>query len=254
MGGQIVGPFVLIMRIVLSLIFNVFILITPILCAIVFILSFYLTDRMKFTLYQRLLRLYSTVLICIGFLRVSSEGEGNIPETGPVILFANHASLIDSFLIIRQTKRDLRMFAGIMLFRVPFLSYFLRKAGYLPIFYRDPLLSAGSLGQAVNYINNGGLFLTFASRRQSSEEDIGAIQQGLFEMAAKTGSMVVPVAIKGTKDFLSGRKMFMIRPGKVYIKFGKPINIAEIMKNEGKNSAESMIRSVIRDLYREVAN
>lgn len=240
------------MRIIRSLVFTCFVLMTPILCAIVIIPTFFLTKHLKFMIYQRLVKVYSNVLIMLGFFRVKVLGYGNIPVSGPALFISNHSSLMDSFLLLSAIPRNIHIYAGLVLFRIPFLSYFLRTCGFLPIYFKHPLQSADSLKRAVKMLNEGELMLTFASRITSIEEHIGKIQPGFFEMCERTGVNVIPIAIKGTKDVLTGNKLLIVKPGPVKVIIGVPVDLSSIIKQEGKEKAELTLRRIIHSLYQEL--
>ncbi|MGI9953249.1 lysophospholipid acyltransferase family protein [Moorellaceae bacterium AZ2] len=57
-------------------------------------------------------------------------GQDNIPYTSPVIVMANHASLLDGFLLAAFWPRRITQ---PILFRLPVVGAFLRAMGAIPV-------------------------------------------------------------------------------------------------------------------------
>jgi len=73
-------------------------------------------------------------------------------------------------------------------------------------------------------------------------------------MALKSGSPIVPLAIKGTFEAFP-RKTKFIRPADVILKFGQPIkyDIEKKPSKERINNVRDEIMSRIQDLYDEIS-
>jgi len=165
--------------------------------------------------------------VALTAFRPSVSGSRNVPRTGPVILAANHLSVIDSFLIPLLTPR-----------RVSFLAkqeYFGRGnpkkwavrtllTGLDVISVpRDGFRAARqALEIAQGLLDEGGAFGIHPEGSRSRDGRLYRGHTGVAWLALATGAPVVPVAVSGTENVQPvGTRI--PRPGKVTVKFGEPM-------------------------------
>jgi 1-acyl-sn-glycerol-3-phosphate acyltransferase len=78
------------------------------------------------TLYTVLVRILR-VINHLYFVEVRSTGLARVPDTGPVLLAANHpSSILDSVLMSTALPRPIRYLARSGLFRIPLVAWFFR--------------------------------------------------------------------------------------------------------------------------------
>src|ERR1043166_9166086 len=65
--------------------------------------------------------------------RLEARGTEHVPARGPVLLVANHSSVLDPPLVGGMTPRRLTFLAKAELFRVPGIGAFLRRLGAQPL-------------------------------------------------------------------------------------------------------------------------
>jgi 1-acyl-sn-glycerol-3-phosphate acyltransferase len=146
--------------------------------------------------------------------RLRVTGREHVPESGPVVLVANHSSMMDGpvlFGVVRRRSVFLikdEMFHGV-------LGWALRRLGQLPVRRgepdRTPLLSA------VRTLRAGGLVGVFPEGTRGPG-DVSSAEHGAAWLARSSGAMVLPVACRGTRP-VAGRRRF--RP-RVDVLFGEP--------------------------------
>lgn len=127
--------------------------------------------------------------------RLTVHGRERIPRTGPVVVVANHSSMLDGplvFAVVRRRSVFLikhEMFTG-MLGRV------LPKIGQLPVRRdvpdREPLMAA------VRVLRAGGLVGVFPEGGRGAG-DVADARNGAAWLARTTGAMVLPIACRGTR-------------------------------------------------------
>jgi 1-acyl-sn-glycerol-3-phosphate acyltransferase len=162
--------------------------------------------------------------------RPSVTGSQNVPRTGPVILAANHLSVIDSFLIPLLTPR-----------RVSFLGKQEYFEGGNPKKWAVRTLLTGldviavprsgfraaqeSLEIAKGVLDGGGAFGIHPEGSRSRDGQLYRGHTGVAWLALATGAPVVPVAVKGTERIQPvGTRV--PRPGKVTVSFGAPLRFS----------------------------
>jgi len=60
-------------------------------------------------------------------------GKPTSPRTGPVIVGANHISLLDGFLLVAFWPRRITFLSAAYLFKMPVVGAFLRAIGAIPV-------------------------------------------------------------------------------------------------------------------------
>jgi 1-acyl-sn-glycerol-3-phosphate acyltransferase len=169
--------------------------------------------------------------VALTAFRPSVTGSKNVPRTGPVVLAANHLSVVDSFLIPLLTPR-----------RVSFLAKQEYFAGGSPKKWAVRTLLTGldvigvprdgfraaqqALEIAKNVLDNGGAFGIHPEGSRSRDGRLYRGHTGVAWLALATGAPVVPVAVQGT-DRIQPVGTRIPRPGKVRVKFGEPLRFTQ---------------------------
>jgi 1-acyl-sn-glycerol-3-phosphate acyltransferase len=157
-------------------------------------------------------------------------GAAHVPRTGPVILAANHLSVLDSFLIPLMTPR-----------RVSFLAKQEYFAGGSPKQWLTRTLLTGvdaigvprdgfraaqeSLEVALRVLKDGGAFGIHPEGSRSRDGRLYRGHTGVAWLAIASGAPVVPVAVLGTERVQPvGARL--PRPGRVTVRFGAPLHFS----------------------------
>ena len=142
----------------------------------------------------------------------------NVPAEGPVVLAANHVTLIDGPILIGIAPRPLHIITKQELFKGP-VGAILTWAGQIPV---DRSHGRAALQSGLGVLRRGGAIGIFpeGNRGRGSVDDVRA---GAAWMAVHGSAPLVPVAILGTR--LTGESLGHI-PGlrrRLYVEFGSPI-------------------------------
>jgi 1-acyl-sn-glycerol-3-phosphate acyltransferase len=159
--------------------------------------------------------------------RPSVTGSRNVPRTGPVILAANHLSVLDSFLIPLLTPRRVSFLAKQEYFgsgnpkkwAVRTLMTGLDVIGVPRSGFRA---AQEALELAKGVLDAGGAFGIHPEGSRSRDGRLYRGHTGVAWLALATGAPVVPVAVKGT-DRIQPVGTRLPRPGKVTVHFGEPM-------------------------------
>lgn len=146
-------------------------------------------------------------------------GKDNIPRTGPVILVANHTSLLDGFLLATVWPRQLTFLSAAYLFRLPVVGAFLRAMGAIPVQNEGSELAG--MRAALRVLQRGGTLTIFPEGQVCTWDKLCPFQTGWAYLALKAGVPVLPVVIKGTSTALPLGAVFP-RRSKIYMQIGAP--------------------------------
>ena len=158
------------------------------------------------------------------FLRVEAKNRGHVPLGGPVLLVANHSSLLDPPLIGVVAPRHLWFLAKAELFRIPLFGPLLWRLNARPL--RREGSDPGALRAALRVLEEDGALLIFPEGTRGPEGTLRPAKAGAGMLAVRSGAPVVPVYVSGSgRVWPKGRRLF--RPGKVTVTFGAPLRFGE---------------------------
>ena len=155
--------------------------------------------------------------------RTRVAGRANLPESGGLLVIANHVHDIDPpFLAWAVRPRPLQYVAAAHNFTGPWLGHLIGALGAFPL--RTDRPDIASIRHAQRQLELGRTVLIFPEGRPSYGAPIGPFLAGAGLLALARGVRVVPAAIAGT-DHVVGRLRLPIRRGPVRIAFGAPLPV-----------------------------
>ncbi len=184
-------------------------------------------------------RFYRVNKILIGgafrlYFRLGVSGQEGIPEEGPCILASNHCSYLDPIAVGTASPRPIHPLAKEELWRVPLLSWWLKRIGVIPI--RRGQGDAGSLRAALEALGHGETILVFPEGTRSRDGNIGPLKSGVGFLACRSRATIIPTYISGTFHALPRTGIFP-RPVKISVHFGSPVGLDLI--REGPRERET---------------
>ena len=177
-------------------------------------------------------------------LRMSIEGNENIPKQGGVILCANHSSNFDPVTMGIYSNRAVHYMAKKELFQNQFMYWLLTALYAFPVDRSTADMTA--FKNAVKLLKQGHIIGMFAQGTRVKEGEEKAAKAGVALFATKANVPVVPVAISGScKPFT-----------KMKIVYGKPLYFEEYrqkrLNTESLNEITNKIMNEINDMKVEV--
>lgn len=134
----------------------------------------------------------------IPFWKLRLEGRKKIPWNRPVVLVANHRSLID-ILALYKIRRPFKWTSKDENFKLPFIGMVLSLTNSIRI-KRESLRSGSQfLSQAQREIAKGSSILLFPEGTRSRTKEMRPFKEGAFLLAKKTGCGVIPIVHTGSE-------------------------------------------------------
>jgi 1-acyl-sn-glycerol-3-phosphate acyltransferase len=177
-----------------------------------------------------LARLWAASILLIGGTRMRVLGRENLERARACIFVANHASYLDIPILLAHLPRGVRFLAKASLFHVPFVGWYLRRTGHLPV-RGGPRADARRLLQAVRYARAGHSLVVFPEGGRSLTGELQEFRHGVFLAALKSGVAIVPLTLVGTRRILP-RYGWHWRPGRVTLVVGEPLETAGKRRDE----------------------
>lgn len=150
------------------------------------------------------------------FFRFEVRGRENMPSDGNIILISNHKSFLDPvFMLAAIENRRIIPVAKKELFKIPVLSFFMRKIEAIPIDRDKPGIS--TVKEILKQIKAGRVLGIFPEGTRSNMQTFMPAKPGVAMFAIKSKSNIVPMSIITT-----------YRPfSKVRVIIDKPIDLTE---------------------------
>ncbi|HVQ74283.1 MAG TPA: lysophospholipid acyltransferase family protein [Candidatus Binatia bacterium] len=187
------------------------------------------------------------VLVMRLWFRLEVRGTEHVPAAGPVLLVANHSSLLDPPLVGGAAPRRLCFMAKAELFRVPLFGRLIRALNARPV--RREGAGAQALREALDALRSGQALLVFPEGTRGDEGDIRPAKPGAGMLAVMSGATVVPVYVSGSGRALP-RGRLVPRPAKVVVRFGPALSFTvapdDARRERYREAAEEMMRAVAR--------
>ena len=173
-------------------------------------------------------------------------GKANIPHTDPVIVVANHISLLDGFILVAFWPRKITFLSASYLFKKPVVGVFLRAIGAISV--QNEGVSLTGIKRALRILQKGGTLGIFPEGRIGQLDNLGSFQTGWAYLALKAGVSPLPVVININK---SVRHIGIVLPRrkKIFVQIAKPWTIEKISRPQ----KETMITMNMR-LIQQIGN
>jgi 1-acyl-sn-glycerol-3-phosphate acyltransferase len=166
-------------------------------------------------LFRILFRLYN---------RWEVSGRELVPESGSVLLIANHTSYADPPIVGTACRRPVHFMAKAELFFFP-LGAIISRTHAFPV--RKGGVDRAALRRAMQLLKEGRVLLMFPEGTRSPDGRLMELETGAAFVALSSGAQVVPVGVDGA-DRLLPRRWPIPRPAKLRVRFGPPVNLDDL--------------------------
>jgi 1-acyl-sn-glycerol-3-phosphate acyltransferase len=167
-------------------------------------------------------RSWARTLLRIAGVRVTVEGIEHIDPDAGYVVAANHASYMDTPVVLAHIPVQFRFMAKDGLFRIPFLGTHLQRAGHIPVPRDNPREALKTMAEAARIIRERQTSVLVFPEGGRSLTGLKPFREGAAYIAIKAGVPIVPVALNGTIKVLPMHSVHM-RPGHVVLRIGRPI-------------------------------
>ena len=175
------------------------------------------------------------------WLRYRARGVRRLSTPGGGLILSNHQSFLDPLLIGLPLDRPVSYLARDTLFRIPGLSWLLRHTYVMPINRENA--STASLRETLRRLNEGFFVGVFPEGTRSSDGSVGTFKPGFAALGRRADVPIFPVGIAGANRAL-GRRHWWLRPCRVCVVFGEPLDAQEIAHVSARGREAELIELV----------
>lgn len=195
-------------------------------------------------------RAWSRSLLRISGVTVRTEGLERLEPGGSYVFAANHASYMDTPVVLSQIPVQFRFLAKSGLFRIPLLGGHLQRAGHVPVPQGNPREAVRTMNDAGRIIRERRVSVLIFPEGGRSLTGLQPFREGAAYIAIKAGVPIVPVAILGTFDVLPMHS-FHIRSREVTLRIGDPLPTANLTLRDRERLSEELHSHVKKLLVSE---
>ncbi len=152
--------------------------------------------------------------------RGHTTGNENVPKIGSLVVVANHGSHLDPPFLGHALGRPVAFMAKAELFYVPILSFIIRACGAYPV--SRGASDREAIRVATAKLDQGWATGVFLDGTRQKNGRVNQPMAGAALLAARTGSLLLPVAIINSHKALSkGGLLPRLLP--IHLRIGTPI-------------------------------
>lgn len=152
------------------------------------------------------------------------EGKENVPREGPLIVVANHLSMVDPPLLGASIPRRITFMAKEELFSSWFSKMVVENYGSFAI--KRGKLDKYAIKHALTVLENGGVLGMFPEGKRSKNGKLQMAEGGVSLIAHYSQAPILPVGISGTDD-VKGPGVILRRP-QIIVNIGRPFLLPQI--------------------------
>ena len=174
-------------------------------------------------------------------------GEEHVPKDQPVLYIPNHRSYFDILLLYSRVPGLTGFVSKDSMKKFYLLRDWMKKLHCLFLNRENPREGLKTILQGIENINKGISMCIFPEgTRNKTDGEMLPFKEGSMKMAEKTGCLVIPVALSNTAEIFENH-MPWIRPCKVVIEYGTPIDPKTLSRQEQKHLG-AMCRDRIQEM------
>jgi 1-acyl-sn-glycerol-3-phosphate acyltransferase len=171
---------------------------------------------------HRIARLWARGCLWAAWSRVKIIGAENLRRHKVAVYASNHTSYMDTPIIFASLPFQFRILAKKSLWDWPFIGWFLRRSGQMPIDTANPQATLSSLGGGVKALRSGMPLFVFPEGGRTPEGELQPFLAGAAYLAIRAQVPLVPMALSGGYDLLPMHTHHFY-PSKLTLQVGEPI-------------------------------
>jgi 1-acyl-sn-glycerol-3-phosphate acyltransferase len=170
-------------------------------------------------------RAWAATLLRIAFSPVRIVGAEKLRNYPVAVYASNHLSYMDTPALFAKLPFQFRIMAKQSLWKVPFVGWYLKHSGQVPIDIGNSRSAIAGLLRGVAALKAGMPLVLFPEGSRSPDGHMQIAHSGCAFMALKAGVPLIPLALIGTYELLPIH-VYSLRPRPLMIIVGDPISTA----------------------------
>ena len=213
-----------------SLVFWVFLLLSSLICFPIAVILWLLTSPFdpRRTILHRFTCFWASLYTWLNpAWPVEVIGRERLHVASPVVIVANHLSLVD-ILVLFRLHSHFKWVSKIENFRVPLIGWNMRLNNYIPLRRGDAESIRIMMRLCDDALRAGSSIVMFPEGTRSATGRLRAFKPGAFQIAERNRVPIQPIIIRGTSDALPKRGFILRGRHPISIEILEPIPVAEV--------------------------
>ncbi|HRQ41408.1 MAG TPA: lysophospholipid acyltransferase family protein [Chloroflexota bacterium] len=203
------------------------------------------------------LRIFCRILLKI-IARVDIQGMEHIPSTGGALIVSNHLGRLDAMLgVVLADRDDIILMIADKYEKYLFWRFLGNKLNAIWLNREEADFHA--LREVSKRLHGGGISGIAPEGTRSKAESLLPGKPGAAYLAAKTGVLVIPVALWGTEDRVVKERLSRLRRLDIHIRIGPAFTLPALkranrdeMLAQGTDEIMTRIAAMLPEQYRGV--
>lgn len=183
------------------------------------------------------------------FVRFSAINMNKVPQNQSVIYVCNHTSFLDTYCMTLLPGFDFVFHVRSWPFKMIWYRHFMKLAKYIDV---ESLPWEDTVDRSAELMNKGAHVMCFPEGHRSRDGQLTRFYSGAFKLAVETGSVVVPLCVKGT-DILWPPNRWWLQPCKVTLEALDPIDPKKFTGELGHVELRKEVKLKINDCLNDKA-
>lgn len=148
------------------------------------------------------------------------------------ILICNHVNIFDPFVIYSAIPQFVRGFELESHFKIPVYGWMMGRFGNIPVPEAPSRAGLEEMTRRAKVaLDSGVSLIAFAEGSRTRDGHVGPFKKGIFNIAQKFGTPIVPMSIVGSFEFFQTGN-WMLYPGKITVILHDTIDTTQIGRDE----------------------
>jgi 1-acyl-sn-glycerol-3-phosphate acyltransferase len=194
-------------------------------------------------------RTWATTLLRIALSPVEVVHADRLRDAPVGVFASNHLSYMDTPVVFAKLPFQFRILAKQGLWKIPFVGWYLKRSGQVPIDASSSRSTIAGLLRGVKALNSGMRLFVFPEGSRTPDGHLRTSASGAAFMAIRAGVPMVPMALVGTHELLPIH-VYSLRPRPLKLIVGEPIS-TEGLTTRDADELTARLHAVIAEMYYE---
>lgn len=167
-------------------------------------------------------RFFVRLLLLCAACPIEVKGLENLGEFKTLIFIANHASYIDSLILVSVLPADIAFVVKKEARRWPIIGSAIEKLRYLTVDRMDFSKSLADSNDIIDTLKQDRSIVIYPEGTFSHAPGLRPFKLGAFKISVDTSIPICPISLKGTRTFLRGDNK-ILSPNLITVTIGKPL-------------------------------
>jgi 1-acyl-sn-glycerol-3-phosphate acyltransferase len=188
-------------------------------------------------------RVWARTLLLISFSPVKVIGREKLHEHETAVYASNHLSYMDTPVLFAYLPFQFRILAKQSLWKTPFIGWYLRHSGQVPVDLKSARSLIASLNRGVTTLKHGLPLVLFPEGGRAATGQLQTMMSGCAYMAIKAQVPLVPLTLIGTYELLPIH-VYALHPRPLLVVVGDPISTTGLTTRDADALTQRLYESI----------